>query len=198
MIKRFSHYKLIDDTIEIDGIRMHQTSRKNPTQDASDKVNLIPLNPSYIALDICTGLGYNAIFLSKKVKRVITIENDPYVLKMAKENKLSKNLFNNEKILQIIGDAFNIVKVFPANFFHVIYHDPPRLKRAGNLYSEEFYKDLFRILRNNKWLFHYTGKPGEKKGKNIPAGVKKRLTLAGFTKIEWIENCLGFIAKKEL
>ena len=198
MIKRFSHYKLIDDTIEIDGIRMHQTNRKTPIKDASDKVNLIPLKSSYLALDICTGLGYNAILLSRKVKNVITLENDLYVLEMAKKNKLSKELFKNDKIAQIIVDAFLMVKIFPSNFFDVIYHDPPRLKRAGNLYSGEFYNDLFRILKNNRWLFHYTGKPGEKRGKNIPAGVKKRLSYAGFTKIKWVDNCLGFVAKKEL
>ena len=43
MLKRYSFYKLVDGTIEIDGIRMHQTSKKTPVEDAKEKVSLIPL-----------------------------------------------------------------------------------------------------------------------------------------------------------
>jgi len=150
-----------------------------------------------LVLDICTGLGYNAILAAKKVKHVVTIENDFYVIKMAKKNELSKALFNNSNILKLIANANEIIKVFPSNFFDAVFHDPPRLKRAGELYSQDFYNELFRVLKNNRWLFHYTGKPGEKRGKNIPGGIKKRLHYSGFKKIKWQEYTLGFIAKKE-
>jgi len=196
MLKRYNYYRLVDGTIEIDGIRMHQTANKTPIQDAIDKVNLIPLRKNFIVLDICTGLGYSAITISKKVKTVITIENDPYVLELARKNTLSEELFKKENIFKIIGHAEELISSFPNNYFHAIFHDPPRLKRSGLLYSQVFYEQLFRVLKNKGWLFHYTGKPGSKSGKNIPKGVKKRLSLAGFKDIVWHEGCLGFTARK--
>ena len=196
MLKRFSHYKLIDGTIEIDGIRMHQTSRKTPLQDARDKISLIKLKPYYKALDICTGLGYNAILLAKKTKYVITIDNDMHVIRTAKQNKDSALLFKLENIFKVIAFAEELIQGFPSDFFDVIYHDPPRISRAGELYSQNFYSELYRILKKNRKLFHYTGTPGSKRGKNIPAGVKKRLAIAGFKNITWVDSVLGFVAQK--
>ena len=196
MIKRYSNYSLINDTIEIDGIRMHQTKLKTPWQDSLDKVNLIPIKSNFTILDTCTGLGYTAIIAAKKAKLVFTIEYDPYVLEVAKKNSLSEELFSSEKIIKIIGHSYELVHCFPSNYFNAIIHDPPRLKRAGELYSLNFYRELHRILKNNGYLYHYTGTPGAKKGKNIPKGVRKRLSMAGFKNIKWVEHTLGFIARK--
>ena len=196
MLKRYSFYKLVDGTIEIDGIRMHQTSRKTPIEDAKEKISLIQLKPHYKALDICTGLGYNAIFLSEKVNSVITIDNDFQVIEMAKKNKDSKKLFTSKNIFKIIAFAEELINVFPSESFDVIYHDPPRLRRAGELYSQTFYNELYRILKKRGTIFHYTGLPGIKRGKNIPLGVKKRLSFSGFEKIKWIDSVMGFVAKK--
>ena len=196
MIKRYSTYKLVDGTIEIDGIRMHQTKYKKPLQDSLDKVSLIPLKRNYTVLDTCMGLGYTSICASKKVKTVFTIEYDPYVFETAKKNPDSAILFNSDNIIKIIGDSFKLVKIFPSQYFDAIIHDPPRLKRAGLLYSQEFYNELYRILKKGRFIYHYTGTPGSKKGKNIPAGVKKRLSAAGFSNIKWIDSALGFIAQK--
>lgn len=196
MLKRYSFYKLVDGTIEIDGIRMHQTYRKTPLEDAKEKVSLIPLKPNYKALDICTGLGYNAIFLSEKVNSVVTIDNDFHVIEMAKENIASERLFRMKNIFKIIGFAEELIKIFPSGYFNVIYHDPPRLRRAGELYSQDFYNELFRVLKKRGHLFHYTGLPGIKRGKNIPLGVKKRLSFSGFDKIKWVDSVMGFIARK--
>jgi predicted methyltransferase len=195
-MKRYTTYRLVDDTIEIDGIRMHQTKLITPLKDAENKVNLIPIKNNYIILDTCMGLGYTAILAAQKAKLVFSIEFDPYVFKTAKNNPLSKKLFTSPNIIKIIGNSFDLVKVFPENYFDGIIHDPPRLKRSGELYSEEFYNELFRILKKNRYIFHYTGTPGSKKGKNIPKGVKKRLSFAGFQNIKWIDYALGFKAKK--
>ncbi len=196
MLKRYSYYKLVDKTVEVDGIRMHQTSKMTPIEDAKNKVSSIPIKSGYKVLDICTGLGYTAIFSSKKASIVITIDNDPFMHEMAKKNKESAELFQKENILKVIANAEEIIDTFPDNYFDAIIHDPPRLKRAGYLYSQIFYNNLFRILKANRYLFHYTGQPGIKKGKNIPEGVKKRLINAGFRNVKWIEKALGFSAKK--
>jgi len=194
--KKYSFYKLVDGTIEIDGIRMHQTLKKSPFQDAKDKVSLLNLKPHYKVLDICTGLGYSAIESSKKASFVITIENDWFVLEKAKENEYSEDLFISKNIQIILADAENIIDVFPDNYFDAILHDPPRFSRAGELYSFKFYCSLYRILKRGRFLFHYTGKPGEKRGLNLTKGIKKRLKEAGFSYIKWIEDCMGFLCKK--
>ena len=194
--KKYSLYKLVDDTIEIDGIRMHQTLKKTPIQDSKDKVALLNIKNHYKVLDICTGLGYTAIEESKKAKFVLTIDVDFEVLKKAKENRKSNALFESDNIQIIIADAYEIVKIFPDNIFDAIMHDPPRFSRAGELYSLKFYMQLYRILKRGKNLFHYTGKPGEKRGLKFTKGVKKRLKEAGFSNIKWIEDCMGFLCKK--
>ncbi len=194
--KKFSFYKLVDGTIEIDGIRMHQTLKKTPLQDAKDKVKLLKIRNGYKVLDICTGLGYTAIEESKKASFVITIDNDWNVIEKAKENIDSIDLFSSPNIQIVLGDAEEIIKTFPDNFFDAIMHDPPRFSRAGHLYSFKFYSELYRILKKRKLLFHYTGKPGEKRGLKFTKGVKKRLKEAGFSSIIWIDDCLGFLCRK--
>lgn len=184
-------------TLEIDGVRMHQTARKTPLQDASDKAAALGVRKGSIVLDVCTGLGYSAIACTKAgAEKVCTIEKDESVLEIAKQNPFSKELFSNPKIEIINNDAVEALPDFPDGFFDCILHDPPRLSHAGELYSLEFYKQLYRILKKGGRLFHYTGTPGAARGKNIPKGVKQRLMEAGFEKIVWLEGCLGFTAEK--
>lgn len=195
-------YKLVglpngETTLEIDGIRMHQTTRKTPLKDARDRAALLRVAKGAVVLDVCTGLGYSAIACAKAgAGRVCTIEKDASVLEIAKQNPFSKELFSNPKIEIINKDAVEALRGFPDGFFDCILHDPPRLSHAGELYSLEFYKGLYRVLKKGGRLFHYTGTPGAARGKNIPKGVKLRLGEAGFEKIFWVENCLGFAALK--
>lgn len=190
------HYKLIDGTLEIDGVRMHQTARKSPTEDAKDKANALKARLGIDALDLCTGLGYSAIALAQKGCNVITIEIDEKVIGISKENPDSSPLFENPRIKRFGGDAVEFVKTLPDESFQIISHDPPRLSLAGELYSEAFYRELFRVLIPGGRLFHYTGKPGEKSGKNIRRGVNERLKKAGFSGVSWKESLAGFLAHK--
>ena len=197
------YYKLVEleggeTTLEIDGIRMHQTKNKTPLQDARDKVKVLGVRKNSVVLDICTGLGYSALSCLNdgKAKKVYTIEKDENEIKIAKKTPPSKQLFSDNRIQLINKDAVEAIEEFPNDYFDFILHDPPRLSFAGELYSLEFYKQLYRILKNGGRLFHYTGTPGAVRGKNIPKGVKQRLGEAGFKNIKWIEDCLGFIAPK--
>ncbi len=188
-----SYYKLVEGTIEIDGVRMHQTARKKPWQDSEDKVKALNPNKNSKTLDICTGLGYTAIIEANKGCHVTTIEKDPNVLNIIKENPQSQKLFNNPSIKIINADAFQEIKKMKNDSFDYEMHDPPRFSFAGELYSQEFYKELFRVLKNKGRLFHYLGNP---KGNTLKKGVKNRLEQAGFTKIKWIEDCKGYLASK--
>ncbi len=183
--------------LEISGIKMHCVKigvKKSATAMASQ---LSPLQG--IILDTCGGLGYTAIRLaqSPRVKEVRVFEIDLNVIEIAKQNPDSKELFSNPKIILKNESSFDSIKSFPDASFDRILHDPPRFSLAGELYGQEFYNELFRVLKPNSILFHYTGKAGEKSGKKFRAGIIRRLEEAGFKKIVWNETAQGFRAEKQ-
>jgi len=193
-------YKLvptIPPTIEINGIRMHRTKETNPLQDTRNKVNAVKPNEGETVLDTCMGLGYTAIEASRRGTYVITVEKDPNVLELARINPWSRELFTGGKVQVIQGDSFEVVKRFKPESFDAIIHDPPRFSLAGQLYSEEFYRELFRVLKPGGRLFHYVGNPGKKyRRKDIQRGVMERLRKAGFIGVKRVEEALGVVARK--
>ena len=171
-------------TIEIDGIRMHRTKHMTPLEDARKKIFTVNISANEKVLDICTGLGYTAIESYRMKAFVTTIELDPNVIEIAKYNPYSADLFNgieSKKIDLILEDATIVIKGMDADSFDVILHDPPRFSLAGELYSQEFYHDLFKILKKEGRFLHYVGKPGSKyRGKDFISGIQNRLNEAGF------------------
>ena len=194
-------YKLVPTstwpTVEISGIHMHRIKKVDPKTDSELKIK--SLGKIYgIVLDTCTGLGYTAILAARKkdVKKVITIEKDENVIKLAKLNPFSKELFSNPKIELRIADVTQEIKKFKANFFDFIIHDPPRISIAEELYSLAFYQELYRVLKPKGKIFHYVGEPGKLQGKNYLKGILKRLKLAGFVKIKKVKEALGLVIQK--
>ncbi len=183
-------------TIEINGIQMHRTIDIDPWTDSLLKVKTLGRIDGYRVLDICTGLGYTAIAeISLGAEEVTSIEIDPNVLLIASMNPWSRGLENN-KIKIILGNAVDIIKLFDEETFDAIVHDPPRFNIAGELYSLNFYRDLYRVLRRGGKLFHYTGEPGRHSNIDILKGIKNRLYRAGFEEIRWDSKTQGFIARK--
>ncbi len=182
-------------TLEISGIHMHRMGRVSPKEDTQNKVNC--LSPKGRVLDTCMGLGYTAIMMASMevVKEVITVEKDRNVVEIAKQNPFSAGLWKNPKIRIVEGDVFS--EIGKLGKFDAILHDPPRLALAGELYSLEFYRKLFSALKPGGRMFHYTGSPGVKRGKNIPAGVKKRLVKAGFRIVKDCPEALGILAERK-
>ncbi len=205
------YYKLTKSngwpTLQIDGIQMHRTVRFNPETDAEKKVESLCVYPNDLVLDICTGLGYTSIFLSKKNCRVCTIEKDENVLSIAKQNFYSKLLFENSyqtfppppgKIKIFIANAVELVKTFDNNIFDAILLDPPRYNVAEELYSKSFYEQLYRILKLNHNILHYVGNPHTRhnKYKNIIPNIIKKLKETGFKNIVPIEDIECFLLTK--
>ena len=193
-------YKLvptIPPTIEINGIRMHRTKDVNPLQDTRNKVNAVKPREGETVLDTCMGLGYTAIESARRGAYVITVEKDPHVLELARINPWSRELFTGGRVQVIQGDAFEVVKRFNDESFDVVIHDPPRFSLAGHLYSEEFYRELYRVLKPGGRLFHYVGNPGKKyRRKDLQRGVMERLRKAGFVGVRRVEEALGVVARK--
>lgn len=192
-----NYYKLVPakdwSTIEISGIRMHVTKSMSPKEDTERKISFV--NPCIgKVLDTCTGLGYTSIMAAKTAEEVHTFERDANVIELEKINPWSSELFENKKIIRHHEDVFNGIKKFSSNYFDRIIHDPPRQALSNLLYSQEFYNELFRVLKKGGKLFHYTGDPGSKRGLDIRAGIIKRLSVSGFVKIERVFN--GLTAEK--
>ena len=167
-------------TIEINGIHMHRVSGITPWRDSEAKVRLLSIRRGDRVLDVCTGLGYTAIWALKMgADEVLSIEKDTNVLEMACYNPWSRWL-EDQRVSIILGDASKVVEVLEDRSFDKVIHDPPRLALAGELYALSFYRELYRILKPGGVLVHYTGRPGYRRGKDVMGGVKGRLEKAGF------------------
>jgi hypothetical protein len=182
-------------TMLISGLPMHRIKGTDPHKDTLAKITAIAPITGRV-LDTCTGLGYTAIEAAQTAEHVITIELDPTAQQMARYNPWSRSLFDNPRIEQIIGDAFEIIASFDDGEFHTIIHDPPMLSLAGELYSGEFYRDSWRVLRRGGKLFHYIGDPDSKSGARTTRGVVRRLQEAGFRRVVPKPQAFGVAAFK--
>ncbi len=181
-------------TMLISGIPMHRIKGTDPHRDTLAKVKTIAPMVGDV-LDTATGLGYTAI-AAATAERVVTIELDPAATEIARQNPWSRDLFENPKIERIIGDSSDLVPTFRASTFNRIIHDPPMFNLAGELYSEEFYRELYRVLKSGGKLFHYIGDLESKSGRNVARGVMQRLQQVGFKRVEKRPQAFGVITQK--
>ena len=182
-------------TLLISGIPMHRVKGTDPHRDTLTKIRAIAPVVGRV-LDTCTGLGYTAIEAAKTAEQVVTIELDPTVLEVARLNPWSRALFEHPRIEQVVGDAFDAIQDFEDESFTRIIHDPPMFSLAGDLYSGEFYRDLYRVMRRKGRLFHYVGDLSSRSGRNVVKGVQRRLEEAGFSRIARKPRAFGVVAYK--
>ena len=179
----------------IAGFVMHRIKDTDPMRDTRSKIAAIaPISGR--VLDTATGLGYTAIEAARSADEVVTIELDPGAQAMARLNPWSRELFDNPKIQQIMGDASEVVQGFEDESFARIIHDPPTLSLAGDLYGGMFYRQLFRVLRRGGRLYHYIGDPNSKASGGVTKGVVRRLQEAGFTRVQRKAEAYGVVAYK--
>ena len=142
------------------------------------------------------GLGYTAIEAAKTAEHVVTIELDPAVLEIARLNPWSQALFNNPKISVMMGDSQDVIQELKDGSYSRIIHDPPNFSLAGQLYSEAFYRELFRLLSRTGRLFHYVGNLQSGSGGRVVRGVVRRLQEAGFRQVRPEPRAFGLVAQK--
>lgn len=182
-------------TTLVSGTPMHRISGVDPHKDTLLKVKTLkPIRGA--VLDTATGLGYTAIEASRTADRVVTVEIDPAALEIARYNPWSQELFDNPRIEQVIGDVFDVVEATDDEQYSCIIHDPPMFSLAGDLYSGEFYGELYRILRHRGRLFHYVGDLESKSGHGVVKGVVRRLQDAGFSRIQRRPEAFGLVVTK--
>ncbi|MFO7892474.1 MAG: methyltransferase domain-containing protein [Longimicrobiales bacterium] len=182
--------------LEISGILMHRIKDTDPKADAASKIATIAPTRGR-GLETCCGLGYSAILGARTADRVTAFEIDPEVLRMTRLNPYSQPLYQeggkidvrNEDILDAIPDL-------PDRAFDYVIHDPPTLAVAGDLYGDDFYRQLLRVLRPGGKLFHYTGDPGSRsRRQDLPGSVKHRLSTLGFERVRLEPAALGVSAR---
>ncbi|MFT5196445.1 MAG: putative methyltransferase [Cellvibrionaceae bacterium] len=183
-------------TMLVSGITMHRIVNCDPHQDTLNKIKAFGGPPLGKVLDTTMGLGYTAIQAARTASSVLTIEIDPAVVEICQLNPWSKGLFEKENIERRIGHSWDVIEEFPDNSFSIITHDPPMFNMAGELYSLEFYKELYRVLSHKGRLFHYIGNPKSKSGATVTRGVIRRLQEAGFTRVSSREQAFGVLATK--
>jgi predicted methyltransferase len=177
------------------GFPMHRVKNISPL--AAAKLMIDTLSPVRgKVLDTATGLGYTAIMTARTADQVITVEREPVAQEIARQNPWSGELFNNQKIEQIIGNCMDIILELDSSVFSCIVHDPPASSLAGDLYSQEFYLQLFRVIKSGGKLFHYIGDPQTKSGERITGGVIRRLHDAGFRQVLRKPLAFGVVAIK--
>ncbi len=194
------YYKLAPTSgaplLEISGVKMHISKGTDPFASASDMAKHAVSKGDRV-LDCCSGLGYAAIAAHRLgASEVITIELSPEVMGLRAQNPWSQDL-GNEGIEQRQGSSYELIQTMAATSFDAVVHDPPRFSLAGELYSEEFYREIYRVLRKGGKLFHYTGNPHViKTGSSFVDGVIRRLKAAGFKNVEKVEHLMGVRAQK--
>jgi len=166
-------------TFEIDGIKMLPTARVSPLDDARRKVDLIEPRGKRV-LDTCGGLGYFAsCCLARGAADVQSFEKNADVLWLRTLNPWSPGA--DARLTLLHADISLAIASLPAGAFDALLHDPPRFGIAGELYSQQFYDQLARVLKARGRLFHYTGTPNRlTSGRDVPGEVLRRLQRAGF------------------
>jgi len=184
-------------TLEINGIHMHRVASTDPISDTRAKIRAARIRRGVRVLDTCTGLGYTAIFsVLAGAASVVTVEVDVNVILISEYNPWSHQLAD-DRITTVNADVVEYVRGLEPNSFDRIIHDPPRLTgRTGDLYSEDFYAELYRVLRPGGILYHYTGEPGRRRGYDFPGKIAGKLRRVGFHSIKYDRRALGLVAFK--
>ena len=183
--------------LEISGILMHRIKETDPEADARSKIEAIAPVRGRV-LETCCGLGYSAVHAARTADHVTVFEIDPDVLRMARLNPYSAPLFEEDSPIEVRNeDVAEAIHHLPGQSFDAIIHDPPTLAIAGELYSDDFYRQLHRVLRRGGRLFHYTGDPGSRhRRQDLPGRVAQRLANTGFTQVRREPQALGVCAQK--
>jgi predicted methyltransferase len=172
-------YKLVPTTgrpiLKISATPMH----KKPFVDriAHDKLK-------GTVLDSGTGLGYTAVEIERTADHVTTVEHDKTVIDIARHNPYSQKLFTSEKITLIHADITETIKTMNQNSFNNIVLDGGTPAHSNDFFSNENYRNAYRILRPKGRLYHYLPQPQSSKGRDFISEILLRLKRIGFSVLE--------------
>tara|TARA_Y100000310_G_C20674203_1_gene811990 strand:- start:2358 stop:2975 length:618 start_codon:yes stop_codon:yes gene_type:complete len=121
-------------------------------------------------LDICFGIGYNSYAAIKTCENltIVALENDEKILKNTNNIKLDEKYEIIKKLAKdkvykdenynlklIVGDARKTIKQIKEKFDY-IFLDPFSPKKCPELWTEEFFKDIFSLCNPGTTLTTYS------------------------------------------
>ncbi|STQ87064.1 hypothetical protein LS73_006035 [Helicobacter muridarum] len=135
-------------------------------------------NRSLRILDICFGLGFNAfislqsfpyceIYSPEKDNFLEELKSFPYpkqiclntkqILEQLQTNRVYTyiNINNDQKLYFLHGDALGFLHKFPNNFFDIVFQDAFSQAQNGELWSKEYFEQLFNITSNKSIITTY-------------------------------------------
>lgn len=177
----------------ISGFLMHRVRDVPPHEGAARMVRALGKLRGRV-LDTTTGLGYAAIAAAAFASQVVTIEIEPVVGQLARQNPWSRPLFERQNIERREGDSKELVPTLEPRSFGAVIHDPPAVNLAGDLYSAAFYAAVLRVLAPRGRFFHYVGDAESASGARTTRGVVKRLREVGFTQVRVLGDAFGVLA----
>ncbi|MDD3159578.1 MAG: methyltransferase [Candidatus ainarchaeum sp.] len=195
------YYKLLPTkdwpTLTLSSVPMHRWKYITPKEDTLSKIREISPVKGRV-LDTCCGLGYTTISEASiaEVEQVDVFERDKNVLRICEYNPYSEQLFINKKIFIHNESVYYGIEKFKEETFDRIIHDPPTPTFAKELYSIEFYHELYRVLKKGGILYHYAPQPGKTKGIITYPHWIKLLEQVGFKKVKYNEKSSGIKAIK--
>lgn len=143
-------------------------------------------------LDICFGLGYNSAaaidrFKGKRMS-IVALEIYPGIIgeikQLCKDKEYpfkcadimravaEKNKYADKTVSVnlIMGDALTTIKPLRSASFDVVFLDPFSPKRCPELWTEEFFREIYRVMRKQSMLATYS----------CAGVVRRNLKAAGF------------------
>lgn len=194
------YYKLVPTDraplLEISGVKMHISKGTSPFESAGQMAAQVVRKGGRV-LDTCSGLGYAAsAALQLGAHQVISVEESATVMALRQKNPWSQAIYG-PGIDLVHADISTYILELADESFDAVIHDPPRFSLAGELYGEQFYREIFRVLKRRGALFHYTGNPHLlRRGTSFIEKAAQRLRAAGFIKVVKVAELMGVTAYK--
>ncbi len=144
----------------------------------------LEVKDNQVILDICFGLGYNTYAAIENAKnlKIIALEIDQNVLDQLQElnispkyeiiKKVAKDHYYKDKdyeIKLILGPAEITIKDIKEKF-DVVFLDPFSPKRNPELWTKEFFQDIYKLMKPGAQLATYS----------CARSVRDNLKAAGF------------------
>ncbi len=128
-------------------------------------------------LDICFGLGYNSaaaldLFQGNDIE-IIGLENDEAIIDnileldapfdsygfihvLAEEKELLIHVNNRIYLKLLMGDARQSIASLPDEYFDVIFLDPFSPKKSPELWTKDFFAEIYRVSKPGARLATYS------------------------------------------
>lgn len=181
-------------SLMIAGQPVRRMGRLDPFEEAKRRVKALGRIKGD-SLDTHFGLGYHAHHLAIASRHVETVDFYEATSELCEQNPWSCGVLLSDKVHFQIGDILESIEDFSLGEFEAIVHDPPNFSINAEMYSEEFYAELRRVLRKGGRLAHSIGSLTTGNGPKLVKQTTTRLRNAGFVHFESLPEIGTLVAR---